>query len=218
VRLSAWGSQARTSGARRARPGVVSDATVERLDELGVGLMAQPASHLERFLPGRVWAADNGCFAEAWDADEWRWWLQRQPREGCLFAVVPDVVANAEATAERYERWAPLVRFFGFPTAYVAQDGLTELPEVEFDVLFLGGTTEFKLGEHAAHLTECARAKGIPVHMGRVNSLKRLRYAHQIGCTSADGTFLKFGPEINLPKMKHWLGRIRQEPTLAESL
>jgi hypothetical protein len=34
--------------------------------------------------------------------------------------------------------------------------------------------------------------------MGRVNSLKQLRYARDIGCASADGTFITFAPDTNL--------------------
>jgi hypothetical protein len=46
------------------------------------------------------------------------------------------------------------------------------------------------------------------VHCGRVNSWKRLAYAESIGCTSADGTYLTFGPEINLPKLLGWHDRL----------
>lgn len=43
-----------------------------------------------------------------------------------------------------------------------------------FDVLFLGGSTAWKLGSAARRLTTEAKARGKQVHMGRVNSLKRL--------------------------------------------
>ena len=38
-----------------------------------------------------------------------------------------------------------------------------------------------------------------------VNSLRRLRYAHSIGCRSADGTCLAFGPDLHLPRLLGWL-------------
>ncbi|MET7951050.1 hypothetical protein [Micromonospora sp. NPDC005324] len=41
--------------------------------------------------------------------------------------------------------------------------------------------------------------------MGRVNSLRRLRHATAIGCHSADGTYLAFGPDQNLPNLLSWL-------------
>lgn len=36
-------------------------------------------------------------------------------------------------------------------------------------------------------------------------SERRYRYAHALGCDSADGTFLTFGPDANLPRFKAWL-------------
>jgi hypothetical protein len=41
--------------------------------------------------------------------------------------------------------------------------------------------------------------------MGRVNSLRRLRYAADIGCDSVDGTYLAFGPDQNLPTLLTWI-------------
>lgn len=55
-----------------------------------------------------------------------------------------------------------------------------------------GRLSEWKLGKAARDLVSEALAAGKKVHMGRVNSGKRLRYAAEIGCHTADGTFLKF--------------------------
>jgi hypothetical protein len=104
----------------------------------------------------------------------------------------------------------PQIRKLGYPAALVAQDGLEslEVPWSDFDVLFLGGSTGWKLGEHAAALTAKAVSQGKWVHMGRVNSFKRITYAKQIGCTSSDGTYISFGPSKNLPKVLSWLERL----------
>lgn len=79
------------------------------------------------------------------------------------------------------------------------------VPWGEFDVLFIGGSTEWKLGAAVRGLVAEAKARGKGVHMGRVNSLKRFRYAEAIGCDSVDGTFLTFGPEKNLPELLSWV-------------
>jgi hypothetical protein len=108
------------------------------------------------------------------------------------------------------------------------------LPWRAFDVLFIGGSleclpcdfvwpsdqdperdqtcplcssrlTEWKEGEAARRLIGQAKARGKWVHMGRVNSERRFRYAHQVGCDSVDGTFLVFGPDKNLPRLRSWL-------------
>lgn len=79
----------------------------------------------------------------------------------------------------------------GLPIAFVAQDGCEVglvPPWWMFDALFIGGTTEWKLGHTAARLVAEARARGKWTHMGRVNTLRRLRYADAIGCDSVDGS------------------------------
>jgi len=70
---------------------------------------------------------------------------------------------------------------------------------------------EWKLTPGAARLTAEARRRGKDVHMGRVNSLKRLRYAQDIGCTSADGTFIAFGPDKNTPEVQGWVNTLNVE-------
>ena len=50
-----------------------------------------------------------------------------------------------------------------------------------------------------------AKARGKWIHMGRVNSERRYRYAADIGCDSADGTYLTFGPDQNLPRLMAWI-------------
>jgi hypothetical protein len=88
------------------------------------------------------------------------------------------------------------------------------MPWPWFDVLFLGGSTAWKLGPAARRLTAEAKARGKRVHMGRVNSLRRLRYADATGCDSADGTFLAFGPDVNLPALLGWLRVVNDQQPL----
>lgn len=168
---------------------------------------------------GQTWAADNGCFGRGYPGDEeYLAWLVslRDRASRCLFATAPDVVGDALLTMERSRPFLPEIRARGFRAALVAQNGLEDLavPWDEFDVLFLGGDTEWKLGPHARRLTAEAVRRNKPVHMGRVNSFKRLKYARDIGCTSADGTFVAFGPRVNLPRCLEWVRRLDAEPLL----
>lgn len=163
-------------------------------------------------LPGVTWAADNGCFSTHYVGDTaWIEWLARHAEHAtrCLFATAPDVVGDAAATLERSAPHLPAIRQLGYPAALVAQDGLEELavPWDDFDVLFIGGTTEWKLGAAAADLVRQAKDRGKWVHMGRVNSHRRWSYAEHIGCDSVDGTFLAFGPDTNLPRLTGWINQ-----------
>ena len=159
-----------------------------------------------RLVPGARWAADNGCFnPTSFTFLRWGRWLLAQPRTAD-WATVPDVVGDHNATLARWRRYAPWVRSIGFRPAFVAQDGCTpaEIP-TDAACVFIGGTTEWKTSNAAHACIIEAQARGIETHMGRVNSLRRLRIAAQWGIDGVDGTFLAFGPDQNLPKLLRWL-------------
>lgn len=148
-------------------------------------------------------AYDNGCFTlgDRFDADAWLAWLAELPRSG-LFAAVPDRVSDTPATLARFEQYAGAVRTLGHPVALVTQDGMTpaDVPWPELEAVFIGGSDEHKDGPEAAELARAARALGLWVHVGRVNTLRRWR--HWYGrADSADGTLLKFGPAANWPRL-----------------
>lgn len=195
-----------------------SPAVVAAMRDGHLGYIDTPAQGNRR--PADVvWAADNGCFGKGYPGDDaWLAWLAGMDPAGCLFATAPDVVGDAAATLTRSAPFLPQIRALGYPAALVAQDGLEdlEIPWDDFDVLFLGGTTEWKLGAHARALAGEAKARGKRVHMGRVNSERRFRYAVAIGCDSADGTFLTYGPDRRLPDLLAWVRTLNQ-PTLEEA-
>ncbi len=181
-----------------------------------IGYIDTPAQGNRR-PAGVTWCADNGCFSDRWDETRWLRFLTESAPDAasCAFAVAPDVVGDAAATLARSAPWFSRIRALGYPPAFVAQDGQEHLPVPwdDFDVLFVGGTTEWKLGESARALVAAAKANGKRVHMGRVNSERRYRYALSIGCDSADGTYLTFGPDANLPTVLAW-SRLANQGTL----
>lgn len=192
-------------------------AVIDAMQDGRIGFIDTPAQRNKR-PAGLTWCADNGCFGKGYPGDEkWLGWLEKHAHEAasCLFATAPDVVGDAVATLARSAPFLPKIRALGYPAALVAQDGLEDLevPWDEFDVLFIGGSTDWKLGAAARGLIREAKARGKWVHMGRVNSEKRYRYAHEIGCDSADGTYLTFGPKTNLPKLLTW-SRVEDQPAL----
>lgn len=95
--------------------------------------------------------------------------------------------------------------------ALVLQDGMTlDLPWSDFDALFIGGSTAFKLGPMVQRIVLEATRRGVPPHMGRVNSHRRIALAAAMGCSSADGTFLRTAVSVNVPKMLHWFTKLDQ--------
>jgi hypothetical protein len=189
------------------------------LPHRALGLMWTPAAYTDtQHVFGATYASDNGCFTlgERFNAGVWLRWLARMDRTGCLFAVAPDVVGDAAATLARSAPYFDQLRELGYPVAYVLQNGQEHLPVPwgDIDAVFIGGDTDWKLSAHAARLAYQGKERGKWVHMGRVNSRKRLLRAAVMGCDSADGTFLKFAPHTNLPRLLGWLRELDLTPVL----
>lgn len=190
-------------------------------DAMRAGLLGQivtPAAG-NRVLEGVDWIADNAVFADKYPGDDaYLAWLAGLPhKDRCGFAVAPDVVGDAGATLARSVPMLARIRAM-VPVAYVAQNGATVdgLPWDLFDVLFIGGDTAWKLGPEARALIVEAKRRGKRTHMGRVNSHGRLQRAADSGCDSADGTYLAFGPDTNLPTLLRWV-RAVNHPALWEA-
>lgn len=197
--------------------------TLLRYPQTHLGRLVQPrhySSIEETAHAGIPWAADNDAFM-SFDADAFSRMLDRlQGLPGCLFVACPDVVGDAEATAALWARWAPGIIRRGLPVALVAQDGLTPgmVPWVGLDALFIGGTTEWKLGPDARELAEETRARGKWLHMGRVNSLARLQVARRLGCDSADGSSWARWRDTWLPSALAWLAQPDHQLALGEAV
>lgn len=162
---------------------------------------------------GITWAADNDCF-QSLDPRAFSEMLDRiRPIAGatleaghvvdrrrssrCKFVTVPDVVADARETARMFELWAPALERRGLPVALVIQDGIDTPPLAAWlertwhrlDAVFIGGSTDFKLGPVALSTARAARARGLWVHWGRVNTRRRIAHIVTSGAAdSFDGT------------------------------
>lgn len=104
------------------------------------------------------------------------------------FAVLPDEVGAGAASLATSRAWWARVGRLSIPWALAVQDGMTpaELPwDTPFDVLFVGGSTRWKL-ETAGAWVRAAHAHRRRVHIGRVGSARRVRWACSIGADSID--------------------------------
>ena len=107
-------------------------------------------------------------------------WLPKKP----LFLLVPDVPRSAEGTLNEWQRWEERLRKYDLPLAFALQDGieLKQIPQ-SADWLFVGGTDDWRY----PRLPEIV-AMGKPVHVGRINTPKRIWQCHGLGVKSVDGT------------------------------
>jgi hypothetical protein len=168
----------------------------KRPDRLGALMTPRAGNRIPRAdAASTVWAADNDCF-QGLKPVQWLRFLAKIIESGSrpVFVACPDVVADADATRKQFDVWAPVLRSLGLPIAYVLQDGLertnwrTFFPWYEIDAVFVGGSTKWKEGPHVAPLLAEAKRHGKWVHVGRVNSLRRITKFAAMGADSFDGT------------------------------
>ena len=160
------------------------------------GFLASPRTSLRSWIrDGAWWAMDNDAFNGGLDETAWLVGVEkhRPYLDRCLFAVVPDVVYDAAATLERFNEYAPLLP--GYPLALATQNGMTPkmVPWDDIAALFIGGDDKHKLGPEAGALMAEARRRGKWVHVGRVNSVKRLLKFWR--ADSWDGTTISREPQ-----------------------
>ncbi len=136
-----------------------------------------------------IFGIDNGAFA-GFPSNSFVSLLKREyPRRRlCKFVAVPDVVGSARRTLEAFDYWRS--RMAGWPLALVAQDGQEQhpIPWAHIAAVFVGGSTEWKLGRHAKETIRAAQVMGKWVHVGRVNTPGRWEYFEDMGVDSIDGS------------------------------
>lgn len=142
------------------------------------------------------WALDNDAFG-SFNANQFTKACEAiKNLPGCKFVTAPDAfdadagIGLHDQTLELWNDWHPYMQTLNQPVAFVAQNGATphNMPWHQLDAVFIGGCTTYKLGETAQAITAEARRQGKWVHMGRVNSAKRIAYAKSIGVQSVDGS------------------------------
>lgn len=187
----------------------------------GLGFILTP--NMRNAVPGAgPWAADNGCYTDKvpFDLDRYLEWLaqRRQWSDRCLFATAPDVWADSAATRLRGWHVLAQIRTLGFKAAYCAQDGIADerMDWDRLDALFVGGSNPFRVAESTYALVRAAKQQGKWVHLGRVNSERRLRAAALAGYDSVDGTHIAFAPTAGIAEVRQWLAHLDAQPFLLE--
>lgn len=178
-----------------------SPTTLEPYRSDNLGVLCSPRCVYGDDITEWTWAADNDAYSK-WDPGRYRNMLERiRGRKGLLWVTAPDVVGDWKLTLQNFFEWRD--ELHGLPVAYVGQDDQEKhpVPWDAFDALFIGGTTEWKMGRGARYLVADAKDRGKWVHMGRVNSFERARYAEWIGCDSIDGTQFSWFRDTKLPPM-----------------
>lgn len=137
------------------------------------------------FIP---YALDNGAFGarDKWTPDPWLKLLDWAKLSGIppRWTLVPDVVGSREGTLSRWGEFSGIAKRYGWPLAFAVQDGMTpEDVPAEAEVIFVGGSTAWKWRTMGNWCSRFPR-----VHVGRVNTYRRLVQCEEAGAESCDGT------------------------------
>jgi hypothetical protein len=165
--------------------------------------------------PYTSYACDNGVYANfmkgrGWDNEmdvQYREMLSKLPADNPpMWVLLPDVVADWKATVELGRIYLPILKQLCIPVAVALQDGCDFNEALQFDPdwVFVGGSTEWKLA-NVSRICQFFRPKGIKVHVGRVNTARRVRLCQSAGADSCDGTTLNKFCNKNLPRVSREL-------------
>jgi hypothetical protein len=147
-----------------------------------------------RGIPELAWACDNGAWGAhsngtPWDAGAFQAVLDRWGA-GADWTVAPDIVAGGRASLRLTERWLPLMASCRLVLVAV-QDGIEAadvVPLLGSKVgIFVGGSTDWKWRTMPMWAT-LAREAGCYLHVGRVNSARRIGWCASHHVHSVDGT------------------------------
>ncbi len=181
-------------------------ATMRRLaarypHNLGVLITPQNGNLMNRIpLP---WACDNAAFSRPDDTRFWNMvvsaWrhIEYHPP---LWIAAPDLVGHHAKTRVLFDLWVRNweyeIGYVPAELAFVLQNGCTirEVPWDQIAAVFIGGDDRFKLRE-VHELVAHAKSLGKLVHIGRVNSKRRLRYAIELGADTVDGSSFSMFPD-----------------------
>jgi hypothetical protein len=184
------------------------------MDPARIGFLITPSNSRRTYrdvLAGYSWAVDNEMYAvwksgREFDMPRYLRFVASLHNYGgrCLFVVVPDLPGDHAGTLALYQKWVGELRAFGKPLAFAAQNGLTNIPaDLDYDVLFIGGTNEYRRSGDLYPVVQQARAAGKWVHFGRCNTRRGIETATRLGCDSFDGTKSAIDMK-ELPKVMAW--------------
>ena len=129
------------------------------------------------------YAIDNDCFQRFDEKQYFKILNYSKNYQPPLFIVCPDVVGCHDRTLALWNYYHPILKKYGYPIAFVCQDGCEPELVPECDWIFIGGKDPWKM-DNLHKFTN----SGKPVHVGRVNGIGRLRYCEALGVKSVDGT------------------------------
>jgi hypothetical protein len=168
------------------------------------------------------WFYDNGAYVDFQAGSEFganqfmrdlraiRSWTDSKMMVEPDFIVIPDKVAAGAASLQFSLEWMEVCKGAEAPLYLAVQDEMNgdEAMDVvrryRLQGLFVGGTLDWKIST-APYWLNLAREAGVKLHIGRVGTADRVKWARMIGADSIDSS-LPLWSEAN---MARFLGALR---------
>jgi hypothetical protein len=129
-------------------------------------------------ISGKQYGLDNGCF-KRFDRLTWRRLLKEAKAQNEIdqpvFVCAPDIVGDARRTLELFDLFYEEIK--PLKACLVLQDGIGEfsIDWHKVDAVFVGGSDAFKISNEAINACKTAKILGKWVHVGRVNTVERVK-------------------------------------------
>lgn len=172
------------------------------LDDGNLGFLVTPRGIPKLSKTKGIFGVDNDCFnIKSYSEEKFLKLLEavskfENVKERCKFVNAPDVLNDFEETLKLYYNWYSIIKIkYNLPISIVLQDGanIDNIPWDYIDAIFVGGSTEFKLSENVRTIIKEAQLQKKWVHVGRVNTKRRLAYCKLLEVDSVDGSsFARF--------------------------
>ena len=169
-------------------------------EELLIEDLLQLRTPLTRYAPDILgiipYILDNGAYSH-FDAPVFQRMAQKALSDPlCMFVIMPDIVGDHKGTIRQFIHWTVDLGILDSgdfsKVGFVAQNGCSQetMPDTLWDsigCLFIGGDDEFKESQEAFSLIEEANIRNKWVHVGRVNTSRKIVYFHGLA-DSFDGS------------------------------
>lgn len=169
-------------------------------------------------ISGKLYGLDNGCFSK-FEAKTWRRLLNEAKEQDLIvqpkFVCAPDIVGDARRTLELFDLFYEEIK--PLPVCLVLQDGIGQfsIDWLRIDAVFVGGSDAFKISSEAINACKVAKMLGKWVHVGRVNTLERVK--NWIGLAdSIDGSGISKYDHMLEAVLNQIIGNVPQQDLLLE--
>jgi hypothetical protein len=170
----------------------------DQLVAAGIGECTQRGESPPRRFP---WFLDNGAFRDwrhhrPFNTSDYRgelYVVENVFRLRPDFLLLPDIVAGGLDSLRFSESWIHRCQTVG-PLYLAVQDGMGVgdvrpfLDAQPIAGLFVGGTSAWKI-RSAHHWIRLAHERGLPCHIGRAGTVRKVRWAKRLGADSIDSSF-----------------------------